>query len=193
MLEEDAHLQRPPENIPATDLLPAKLPSGWDDGVTTAASLSEALSEQYGQPLPWATVRQAINGAFQAAYMKRTVDSGAWPTDRAGAEQVKIQLPEEGTVPKPAAGSQYPKSPPESGFSREPGVRYTSADLEVDEIQNLADEVSELVNAAAAYGIRFHLRIEAGADEPLPEGVAARLNEILAAISEKLQFGEAAT
>jgi hypothetical protein len=60
--------------------------------------------------------------------------------------------------------------------------------LEVDEIQNLADEVGELVSVAAGHGVRFNVRIETGIEESVPDDVKARLNEVLRRVSDKLEF-----
>ena len=180
---EDAKLKSPPEAIPATELLPIKLEAAWSNGSTTAAAIGDALSEQHGEPLPWPTIQQTIDSAFQLGYMKRTVDSGRWPTDRAGADQVKIRLPGDDEEPKRKEEVHELERP-----ASRPGVRWATASLEPDEIQNLADEVGDLVAAAAAYGIRFHLRVEAGSKEPLPDDVAARLDEVLRRISAKLSL-----
>jgi len=115
--------------------------------------------------------------------MKPTVDSGEWPTDRSGADKVKIQLPSEEDT---SSGSSSGEPIPSGDYGS--GVKHTAGDLEVDEIQNLADEVGELVSAAAGYGIRFHVRVDAGTDESLPDDISARLNEILGRVSDKLQL-----
>ena len=44
-----------------------------------------------GKPLPWATVRAAIDGACQGRLLERTEDSGPWPCDYAGAAKVKLK------------------------------------------------------------------------------------------------------
>ena len=60
--------------------------------VTTAHAITEALSAKAGKPLPWSTVRAAIDGAFQGRLLERTVESGPWPCDFAGAKQVKVKV-----------------------------------------------------------------------------------------------------
>ena len=183
LIDEDTTLKTPPKGISPTDLLPKKLPNAWDDGETTASDLASALSDEYGEPLPWSTIRKAIDGAFRASYMKPSVDSKEWPTDRSGAGHVKIELPSDEET---SSGNEWKETPPAGGF--ESGVKRASGELEADEIQNLADEVGELVSAAAGYGIQFNVTIEAGTDESLPDEVEARLNEILGHVSDKLQL-----
>ena len=183
LIDEDAVLKPPPEGVSPTDLLPRNLPEAWSDEATTAGDLAAALSDAYGEPLPWPIVRKAIDGAFRASYMKTSVDSKEWPTDRSEADHIKIELPSDEDS---SSGDKWEETPPAGGFGS--GVKRASGELEVDEIQNLADEVGELVNAAAGYGIRFNVSIEAGTEESLPDDVEARLNEILDHVSEKLQL-----
>jgi hypothetical protein len=185
LIDEDTTLKTPPEGISPTDLLPANLPGAWSDEKTTAADLASALSEEYGEPLPWPIVRKAIDGAFRASYMKTAVDSQEWPTDRSGADHVKIDLPSKEQTAT-ADGWTGRETPPAGGFGS--GVKRVSGELEFDEIQNLADEVGRLVSAAAGHGIRFEVNIQAGTEEPLPTDVEARLNEILEHVSDKLQL-----
>jgi hypothetical protein len=183
LIDGETTLKMPPEGISPTDLLPKKLPDAWsDEETTTASDLARALSDEYGEPLPWPIVRKAIDGAFRASYMKPSVDSREWPTDRSGADQVKIETPPK----EDDSGGGTEETPPDGGYGS--GVKHTSGELEVDEIQNLADEVGELVSAAAGHGIRFKINIEAGTEESVPEDVKARLNEALRRVSEKLEF-----
>jgi hypothetical protein len=185
LIDEDTILKTPPESISPTDLLPKKLPDAWPDGETTASDLASALSDEYGEPLPWPIVRKAIDGAFRANYMKPSVDSKEWPTDRSGAGHVKIELPSVEETPSDDKWTSK-ETPPAGGFGS--GVKRASGELGVDEIQNLADEIGELVSAAAGHGIQFNVTIEAGTDESLPDEVEARLNEILKRVSESLQI-----
>lgn len=182
LIDEDATLKIPPKGIKPTDLLPPNLPEAWSDEKTTAADLASALSEKHGEPLPWPIVRKAIDGAFRASYMKTTVDSQEWPADRSSADHVKIELPSEENGTTDGTGEPQPPS------SYGSGVKRATGELEVDEIQNLADEVGELVSVAAGYGIQFNVRIEVGTEESLPDDIEARLNEILEHVSDKLRF-----
>ena len=185
LIDGETTLKTPPEGISPTDLLPRNLPEAWSNDKTTAADLASALSDEYGEPLPWPIVRKAIDGAFRASYMDTSVDSREWPTDRSGADHIKIELPSEEEPPS-GDGMTSRETPPAGGFGS--SVKRASGALEVDEIQNLADEVGELVSAAAGYGIQFNVTIEAGTDESLPDDVEARLNEILRRVSDDLEL-----
>ena len=63
LLSDDARLQPPPAPIPATDVLASNLADAWTGETTTALAIADALSVKAGKPLPWATVRAAIDGA----------------------------------------------------------------------------------------------------------------------------------
>ena len=91
LLSDEARLQPPPTPIAATDVLPANLPDAWTGGTSTALAIADALSVKAGKPLPWATVRAAIDGACQGRYLERTEDSGPWPCDYAGAAKVMLK------------------------------------------------------------------------------------------------------
>ena len=84
LLVDDARLQPPPTSISANDVLPSTLPNAWGGEETTAHAVAEALSAKLGKPLPWATVRAAIDGACRGRLLERTEDSGPWPCDYAG-------------------------------------------------------------------------------------------------------------
>jgi hypothetical protein len=193
LIGPETTLQPPPEPISATELLPANLPDAWGNGSTTAARLASALSEQKGEPLPWPLVKQAIDGAFQASYLTRSVKSGPWPTDRAGAEQVVIEVPKEDQTTKndpstgqPGIGETNERQPRPGDYGS--SVRRAESDVEVHELQDLADEVAEIANIAAPYGIRFHIQIDAGTEEEVPDDVVARINEALRRVSGNLEL-----
>jgi len=198
LIGHDTILRPPPESISATELLPANLSQAWENGTTTAARLAEALSEKKGHPLPWPLARKAIDGAFQASYLTRSVKSGDWPADRSGAEKVIIEVPTDTNPDTAPPDTPYPspdrqgggqpgkETPPPVGYGS--SVRRAESDLEVHELQDLADEVAEIANIAAPYGIRFHVQIDAGTEDDVPDDVVARLNEALRRVSGRLEL-----
>ena len=69
------------------------------------------------------------------------------------------------------------------------GSRSTQSELEVHQIQDFADEVAEIANIGAPYGIKFRLQIDAGTEgKEIPDDVLARLNEALQRVSEDLKM-----
>jgi hypothetical protein len=187
VLTDDAYLQRPPLLIPATDILPQNLAEAWSSEVTTALEIANALSTKQGKPLPWFTVREAITGAFNARLLERTVDSGSWPCDYAGARAVKICLPKEQVEPQgPVPAPQPPVR--ESRPLAASGVLVADAPLQVEEIQNLSDSIADLMKAAVGLNLKFHLRVELGPAERVSNEAVARVNELLQEVSEKLKL-----
>jgi hypothetical protein len=173
LLTDEAALQAPPAPISTMDLLPERLPEAWSDGTTTAIAISAALSRRVGKVLPWLSVREAIDGAFRARLLERTVDSGPWPCDLAGAAAVKLRPPVEAPPPPPP--------PPRGAFVAE-------ADLRPNQIQDLAEVVGDLTRAAAGHDLEFHLRIELGGEEPPPDKTVEEMNKILKPISDEMKL-----
>src|SRR5207245_1288566 len=124
---------------------------------TTALAIANALSTNAGEMLPWITVREAIDGAFRARFLERTIDSGPWPCDYAGARAVKISLPHVQSPPLPPPGVREPAAP-----TFTPGVLVAEAPLRVDEIQNLNDVVADLTKAAVGLNLQFSVQVELG-------------------------------
>jgi hypothetical protein len=176
LLATGTTLQAPPAPLPPSDLLPAQVPAAWSGEATTATALADALSAKAGKPLPWNTVRAALNGAFQTRLLERAVDSGPWPCDRAGASSVRVQLP-----------GKYPPPPPPP-LPRPPGVLVAQADLRPNQLQDLTDQLGELARAAIDHDLKFHLRIELGGATPPSAELVERLNKLLAEVAEGLRF-----
>jgi Protein of unknown function (DUF499) len=179
LLASEARLQSPPAPVAATDVLPASLPEAWNGGSATALAIGDALGVKAGKPLPWQTVRAAIEGACQGRYLERTDDYGSWPSDYAGAAKVKLK-PRSGPPPPPP--SPGPPPPPA-------GLLVASSYLKPGEIQDLADQIGELGNAAIGYDMKILVRIEIGSEgKRPPEGVVTKLNRQLTSISTGLKL-----
>ena len=153
LLSDGARLQQPPEPIAANDVLPGNLPDAWSDGITTAHAISEALSARAGQPLPWATVRAAIDAASQGRLLERTEDSGPWPCNFDGARQVKVRTPKSRPILDIAGLDDKQPNPPA-------GVLVASAYLNAGQIQDLAEQIGEIRKAAVGHDLKVMVRIE---------------------------------
>jgi len=81
VLNDAAILYPPPAEITPTVLLPQNLPAAWNQPITTAVALSQALSVACGKNLPWTPVRAAIDAAIRARLLEFAADSGLWPCD----------------------------------------------------------------------------------------------------------------
>ncbi|MFO7996924.1 MAG: hypothetical protein R6U93_07305, partial [Dehalococcoidia bacterium] len=157
--------------ITPTTLLPQNLPAAWTHTVTTAATLSQALSVLQGKRLPWSIVRSAIDSAVRARLLELAADSGPWPCDWPGAADVRLQVPEGIVIPPPTRRD------------------YAEAELELAELQDVVDGLSDVLKAGAGLNLRFVLRMEVGDGVQAKTEQIAKLNDILAKICDKLRFG----
>ena len=174
ILTDDAVLRAPPQPIPPLDIVPANLPEAWGEETTTALAISVAVSSKAGKTLPWATVSHAIDGALKSRLLELTADSLDWPCDYPGAQKVKVRVPKEAREP------EEPKP--------KPGVRTGEAELRSNQIQDLADVISDIVGAAAGHDLKFRLHVELGGETPPPDEVLEKINEILSQISADLKL-----
>jgi hypothetical protein len=177
LLNNDAQLQPPPEAISPMAIVPDVLTDAWSNGTATALSVSVALSKKAGKPLPWAPVRDAIDGAIRTRILERTEDSGAWPSDYSNSKNVRLRRPQD--VP----ATQPPPPPPPK-----PGVLMARAELRSNQIQDLADQISQITLVAAGMDLKFTVQVElSGANAGSAESVA-KLNDLLEAVSEELKL-----
>lgn len=185
LLTAEAILQRPPQPIPQRDLLPANLPEAWSGETATAQDIANALSIKAGKPLPWLIVREAIENAIRSRFLETTVDSGTWPCDYANANHVRLSLPHE-RPPQPTPG---PASPTVREIAPViPGTLVAEADMQDYELQDLAEQIDNLTRETVGLNLRFHLRIELGPTEQISVETLAKVNEIMAEVSEKLKL-----
>ncbi len=175
LLTSDAILQGPPRPISPLEILPENLPAAWSDQRSTGLSVSVALSKKVGKTLPWVTVRESIDSGFRARMIERALDSGPWPCDFSGAQNVRIIL---------AKGPPPPPPPPPPPL----GVLLAEAELQPNQIQDLAEQIADIKKAAVGLDLKFRIRIELGGVlSPSAEPVV-KINQILEEISEKLKL-----
>jgi hypothetical protein len=182
VLTDASILRLPPEPILAMNVLPPNLPEAWPGKETTALAIASALSQRIGVTLPWITVREAIDGAIRAGYLELTVDSGQWPCGLAGAGAVRLKVREAVPVPPPIDPVPVPEP--------EQGRKVAEAELQAHQVQDLADVVSELVEAAIDVELRIRVRIELGGERPISEEVVERVNGVLAKVAGELKIRE---
>lgn len=182
-IASNAELDAPPPKVNGTDLLPSVLEEAWTDGMTTAGELADALSESREYVVPWARVKEGISTAIQLDYMRPTPDSASWPTERAGADQVRLRILEEPTA------SDSPETR-EAKPDEKRRLRSTSeAKLNPEELQDLVDEVSDLLSAAEKNELSFLVRIELnGGEDAITDETRDAVNEILQHINPDLEI-----
>ena len=179
VLTNQATLQKPPAVISAAEILPANLPNAWTDNQTTALAIATALSQRFGQTLPWKTVRDVVNASLNARFTELDPTSGSWPCDFPSAQTIKLKVATGGV-----AGG-YPGGVGGGGFGgivRETNVLAAEAELEPSEIQDLGDVIPQLlaIKSKAGYPIIFRVRIEVGNGKQAPDDASiAEINQIL--------------
>jgi hypothetical protein len=179
MLSDEALLHAPPPPVSALEIVVQNLPEAWSNGVATGLAISAALSKKVGKTLPWATVREALDGALRARLIERTPDSGPWPCDYTGAQTVKLQLPHE-------PEREYPQIPMPSQPA--PGTLVAEAELRLNELQDLADSIATIRQAAVGFDLKFRLRLELSGPPRPPDDVVAKINLLLQEISAQLRL-----
>jgi hypothetical protein len=192
VLAEDAILQRPPQPISLQEIVPTTLPEAWHGNTTTALDIANALSTKVGKTLPWYTVREAITNAIHSRWLETTIDSGPWPCDFANARNVRLSLPREQRTH--SAYSTISAAPTPSASVREPisvaapGQFIAEATIGDYEIQNLADLIGELRKETIDLELIFHLRVELGPISKVSDTKLAKVNELLAEVTEELRL-----
>jgi len=171
VLTDDAILHRPPAAINPTELLPQNLPGAWVADVTTAAALADGLSQREGKPLPWPVVRSAIDDALRMRLLELTPDSATWPCDSPNASSIRLRVAEQRVEP--------------DGRHRRARAEAT---LRPDQVQTLAEVLSDVVSKAAGLELTLSLRIDLEAKEELSASRLHELNEVLRKVSDQLQF-----
>ncbi len=167
-LDANAVLHPPPEPIAPQDLVEAALPGAWSDGTTNGIALAQALSRSSGTTLPWGLIRDAIKASTASRWLR--LAAGSNPVDCAydAAGSLMLERPVDDS-------ERYTVKPPTGG-----------AVLEVDQIQDLADLTSRLLEASAGAELRFHVRVVLNGDLSPDDRTA--LDALLAEVSEDLKI-----
>jgi len=211
ILTEHAQLQPPPASLSINDVLPENLPAAWSHGATTALAITQALTQKMGQSLPWKIVCDAIEGAFRARRFQLAPDSHAWPCDYSRAASVKFQLPQttQPTPVKPPPSQQPSVTQPSAAENLlsdpyqinvpiaqpQSNTQVAVAYLETHELQDLAEKIADIKNAAAGIDLKFKVQLELGGESAPSNEVISHINEILQEIAENFElkatnFGE---
>ena len=180
VLTPQATLLLPPAPVAAAEILPENLPDAWKDGNATALSIATALSQNFGQTLPWKTVKDVITAAINARFAELDPTSGDWPCDYPAAQTIKIKV---------ATGGTGSGTGGIGGTGGGQGSRYKVADseLEPSEIQDLGDIIPQLLDlkAKANVPLVFRVTVELGdGKKSPPESVVKEINKLLEDLKE---------
>jgi len=179
LLNDDAQLQRPPDAISPMALVPDVLSEAWSGDATTALALSVGLSKKAGKTLPWVTIKDAIDAALRSRILERSETSGGWPCDYASSKTVVLRVPQQ----------QTPRPSPQPTPAPKPGVRIARAELRPAQIQDLADQISEITRVAAGLDLKFRIEVELDGSGTNATDVIEKLNAMLTSIAEDLKLG----
>jgi hypothetical protein len=177
VLTDASLLLPPPEPIVAAAVLQANVAGAWKDGKANVAGILAQLSAQRGKPVPWYQVAQAVDGALRARLVELETDSAAWPCDPSGAGKVVLKAV--------AGASGGGGSGGGGGVVNEKGVTYR-AYLQPNELQDLVDGLTAIMELQAKYGIkiRFNLAVEATTETDLKPEATTELRNALSRISD---------
>jgi hypothetical protein len=178
ILTDVARLLPPPETILAASILEGTIPDAWKGGKATVAGILAQVSSQRGGPLPWALLAQAVDGALRARLIELDPDSCPWPCDSISATKVVLKA----VSGSGGFGGGIAIGPIEAADN----AYALRAYLKPNELQDLADSLSDLLEFETKHGIaiRYLLSLEATADGAISEQARKELAEIMEKISD---------
>ena len=176
VLTDASLLLPPPEPIVAAAILEANVPAAWKGGKANVSGMLAQLSVQRGKPVPWFQIQQAVDGALRARLVELDADSATWPCDPSGAAKVVLQA---------VAGAGTGQGGVGGVVLNDKGISYR-AYLLPNELQDLADALTEIMKLQAKHGmkIRFNLAVEASTDGDLTPEASKDLGKLLKEISD---------
>ncbi|MEI6415544.1 MAG: hypothetical protein WCP34_14960, partial [Pseudomonadota bacterium] len=72
--------------------MPETLPAAWAEDEATALSINIALSQKFGQILPWKTVTDVVTASINARFTQLDSKSGKWPCEYPAAQGIKLKV-----------------------------------------------------------------------------------------------------
>ena len=187
IMTASARLYAPPSAIDVSDLMPETLPDAWTNGRTTGLALQTALSNRCGGVvLPWDLIKRAVGSAISTRWLVVAPESGPWPCDAAQAAVLALSVP--ASQPVSSLAEPEPQPPPWSSTTARPtqSAHQGGALLPISGIQDLAEAIGDIGDAAAGYDLRFAVAVQFADGRKPPPDVVARLNEVLRRVDAKL-------
>ncbi|GHT10305.1 hypothetical protein FACS1894170_02190 [Planctomycetales bacterium] len=178
ILSTESRLLEPPALIQPAGILPENIPAAWKNGSATGLSFATALSQKDSKTLPWATVQKVIQEAIRANFIEYDIHSISLPCDFSSAKDVCIKTV---TRDKPTPPIPQPKNP---------NCIVAESDLEISQIQDLADNVSKFleIKTKSNVPIKFRVRIEIGdGSVVVNDDLTKKINAILKGIKKDWQ------
>lgn len=182
VLTPKAILREPPAMIAAAEILPENMPDCWSEGQATALSVATALSQRFGQTMPWKTVRDVITASINARFVELDGTSGDWPCDYPAAQSIKLTV---ASTPSGRSG----------GGGVGPTVHtkclVAHQELEPSEVQDLGELIPSLLGLKARFStpLRFRIQIELGDGKEMPsEEIAKEFNKLLKVVKDGFEL-----
>jgi len=182
VLTPKAILRQPPPMIAAAEILPENLSDAWSEGQATALSIATALSQKFGQTMPWRTIKDVITASINARFTELDGTSGGWPCDYPSAQLIKLKVAS-GPSGRPGVGGIGPTTPSKCLVAQ--------AELEPSEIQDLAEIIPSLLELKAKSNIplKFRVQIELGDGKERPsEDTAKEINKLLKELKDGFEL-----
>ena len=177
ILTDTAQLLPPTDPVVAAAILEANLPKAWKAGKASVAGILAQLSEAKGKPLPWVLIQVAVDGALRARLVELDEDSATWPCDSTASAKVIL---------KATSGAKYVQSGGGGAAVKSHGYA-VHATLQPNEIQDLADSLTDVINLQTKHGMKlaFQLTVEATVDGgDVSEEARSALRAMLETISD---------
>jgi DNA-directed RNA polymerase subunit H (RpoH/RPB5) len=187
VLTEHALIQRPPVQIMAAEILPETLPHAWAKEQATALSIATALSQKFGQTLPWKTVSDVVSASINARFTQLDPKSGKWPCEYPSAQGIKLKV----SAVSDSGGGYKDFGSDLRGANTNSNILVARSELKADQIQDLGDIIPKLleIKNKANIPMAFQVQIELGDGETQPDDETIKsINRILGDISDRFQF-----
>ncbi len=189
VLTEQAKIQKAPAMIAAAEILPENLPQAWTNDEATGLSIATALSQKFGQTLPWKTVSDVITASLNARFTELDPKSEKWPCPYPSASSLKLRV-----ASGAGAGTGAGGGAGGTGFGG-PGAGSHAvaahAELTPAAIQDLGDIIPQIleIKNKANVPLVIKVQIEIGDKDTPPDDETLRaLNQLLENIDEKFRF-----
>ncbi|HOV72728.1 MAG TPA: DUF499 domain-containing protein [Candidatus Hydrogenedentes bacterium] len=187
ILTPQAKIQKAPDLIAAAEILPENLPQAWADDAATGLSIATALSQKFGQTLPWKTVSDVISASLNARFTQLDPMSGSWPCEFPSAQTVRLRVSTgAGAGGGPGSGGGF-------GGVPSPKVLVARGELTPSEVQDLGDVIPQIleVKNKANVPLTIRVQIEFGDGQTPPnKEVVQELNQLLSNVNENLRLGQ---
>ena len=166
VLNKSAILRPPPEACAPQDLTQESVPAAWQGNRTNGLALTQALSQKRSVAIPWGLVRDGIGAAVNGRWLVLTDASAPVQSPYDQAARVVLERPKDEPPPPP------------------PTVPETAI-LDVSQLQDLAENASELLIAAGGAELSFRVGVSLQGD--VPHDVRERVDAILGEVADGLK------